>query len=92
MGKKASVTCEEVEAALLLDRNTGDDREEQSERVVGEENGGANGNENGNRDRRERCRRAARRLAARGEVFVTQNGKIVDPSTAKGVMIIQLPS
>jgi len=90
MGKKASVTCEEIEAVTLLDRNTGDDREQQSQGVAREEIGGANGNGNG--DRRERCRRAARRLAARGEIFVTQNGKIVDPSFAKGVMILRLPS
>jgi hypothetical protein len=35
---------------------------------------------------RERCRQAARRLAARGEILITQDGKAVDPSFAKGVM------
>lgn len=32
----------------------------------------------------EPARRAARRLVARGEVVVTQRGRVVDPSTAKG--------
>ncbi len=30
------------------------------------------------------ARRAARRLVARGEVEITQAGRVVDPSTAKG--------
>jgi hypothetical protein len=33
---------------------------------------------------RERCRQAARRLAARGELAIMQEGKVVDPSFAKG--------
>lgn len=36
------------------------------------------------RDRMEPARRAARRLVAAGEVEVTQGGRVVDPSTAKG--------
>lgn len=36
------------------------------------------------RDLMEPARRAARRLVAAGEVEVTQGGKVVDPSTAKG--------
>jgi len=40
---------------------------------------------------RERCRQTARRLAARGEVFITQGGKAVDPSFAKGTMELKLP-
>ncbi len=40
---------------------------------------------------RERCRQAARRLAARGEILITQDGKVVDPSFAKGVMELKLP-
>lgn len=36
------------------------------------------------RDLMEPARRAARRLVAAGEVEVTQRGKVVDPSTAKG--------
>lgn len=40
---------------------------------------------------RERCRQAARRLAARGEVVISQDGKLVDPSFAKGVLELSLP-
>ncbi|MEC9051221.1 MAG: DUF2256 and DUF3253 domain-containing protein [Actinomycetota bacterium] len=36
------------------------------------------------RDLMEPARRAARRLVAAGEVEITQGGKVVDPSTAKG--------
>ena len=36
------------------------------------------------RDLMEPARRAARRLVAAGEVEVTQGGRVVDPSTAKG--------
>ncbi len=32
----------------------------------------------------EPARRAARRLVAAGEIEITQNGRVVDPSTAKG--------
>lgn len=32
----------------------------------------------------EPARRAARRLVARGEIDITQGGRVVDPSTAKG--------
>jgi hypothetical protein len=38
---------------------------------------------------RQRSRQAARRLAARGEI--TQDGKAVDPSFAKGVMELKFP-
>ena len=40
---------------------------------------------------RERCSQAARRVAARGEILVTQDSKIVDPSFAKGVLQLKLP-
>ncbi len=36
------------------------------------------------RDLMEPARRAARRLVDSGEVEITQGGKVVDPSTAKG--------
>ena len=36
------------------------------------------------RDLMEPARRAARRLVARGEVEITQGGRVVDPSTARG--------
>ncbi len=37
----------------------------------------------------EPARRAARRLVARGEVEITQGGRVVDPSTAKGAIRIR---
>jgi Protein of unknown function (DUF3253) len=37
----------------------------------------------------EPARRAARRLVARGEVVITQGGRVVDPSTAKGPIRIR---
>jgi hypothetical protein len=42
------------------------------------------------RDLAEPARRAARRLAAAGEVTVMQNGRPVDPSTAKGEVQVRL--
>jgi len=41
------------------------------------------------RDLMEPARRAARRLVAAGEVVITQGGKVVDPSTAKGAIRIR---
>ncbi|WP_445258282.1 DUF3253 domain-containing protein [Nocardioides aurantiacus] len=41
------------------------------------------------RELMEPARRAARRLVAAGEVEVTQGGKVVDPSTAKGAIRIR---
>lgn len=41
------------------------------------------------RDLMEPARRAARRLVAAGEVEITQGGKVVDPSTAKGAIRIR---
>ena len=40
--------------------------------------------DDGWRDLVEPARRAARRLVAAGEVEITQGGRVVDPSTAKG--------
>ena len=37
----------------------------------------------------EPARRAARRLVERGEVVITQGGKVVDPSRAKGAIRIR---
>lgn len=37
----------------------------------------------------EPARRAARRLVDRGDVVITQGGKVVDPSTAKGAIRIR---
>lgn len=47
------------------------------------------GSEDGWRDLMEPARRAARRLVAAGEVEITQGGKVVDPSTAKGPIRIR---
>ena len=44
------------------------------------------------RDLMEPARRAARRLVARGEVEITQDGRVVDPSTAKGPIRIRRAS
>lgn len=41
------------------------------------------------RELMEPARRAARRLVARGEVEITQGGRVVDPSTAKGPIRIR---
>lgn len=38
---------------------------------------------------REKVRQAARRLSSQGKVVITQKGKPVDPSFAKGVMEIR---
>jgi len=40
----------------------------------------------------EPARRAARRLVAAGEVEITQGGRVVDPSTAKGPIRVRLTS
>jgi hypothetical protein len=37
----------------------------------------------------EPARAAARRLVARGEVEITQGGRVVDPSTAKGPLRVR---
>jgi hypothetical protein len=41
------------------------------------------------RDLMEPARRAARRLVDRGEVVITQGGRVVDPSTARGPIRIR---
>ncbi len=41
------------------------------------------------RESMEPARRAARRLVAAGEVEITQGGRVVDPSTAKGPIRIR---
>jgi hypothetical protein len=47
------------------------------------------GDDDGWRDLMEPARRAARRLVAAGEVEITQRGRVVDPSTAKGPIRIR---
>lgn len=48
------------------------------------------GTEDGWRDLMEPARRAARRLVAAGTVTITQGGRPVDPSTARGPIRIRL--
>ena len=48
------------------------------------------GDESSWRDLMEPARRAARRLVDRGQVEITQAGRVVDPSTAKGPIRIRL--
>lgn len=51
---------------------------------------GASGEDpDGWRDLMEPARRAARRLVEAGEVEITQSGRVVDPSTAKGPIRIR---
>ncbi|KAH6713056.1 hypothetical protein BKA61DRAFT_608419 [Leptodontidium sp. MPI-SDFR-AT-0119] len=93
-GLAAVVTCEEAEKEVLKERksDTADDTEHHSAVVSPEE---ADIDPRGPptpSKTRERCRQAARRLVARGEVVVTQSGKVVDPSFAKGVMELKFPS
>ena len=85
-GADAVVTCEEAEAETLkYDHLKTPNLEEISEE----------GSEPQTKSKplriRERCRQAARRLAARGEILITQDGKAVDPSFAKGVMELKFP-
>ncbi|MFC6285994.1 DUF3253 domain-containing protein [Nocardioides sp. GCM10027113] len=47
------------------------------------------GEDEGWRDLMEPARRAARRLVAAGEVEITQGGRVVDPSTARGAIRIR---
>lgn len=42
------------------------------------------GTEKTNKELMEKVRMSARLLVAKGEIVITQNGKVVDPSTAKG--------
>lgn len=42
------------------------------------------------RDEMETVRRAARRLVARGVLEITQGGRVVDPSTARGPIRLRL--
>jgi Protein of unknown function (DUF3253) len=90
-GFTAAVTCEEVEREVLQDKK----------KVLPDVRGLGVGMLTGTREAglssqpsrtRERCRQAARRLAARGEILITQDGKVVDPSFAKGVLQLTLSS
>lgn len=50
---------------------------------------GAQGHGDSWRELMEPARRAARRLVAQGGVEITQGGRVVDPSTAKGPIRIR---
>jgi len=43
-----------------------------------------------NKEKMEQVRQAARRLVAKGHIFITQKGQIVDPSLAKGPIRLKL--
>jgi hypothetical protein len=89
-GLAASVTCEEAEQEVLENKKHGHPDERDPE-TLHESPEDTKIDSQPSRTR-ERCRQAARRLAARGEIIITQNGKVVDPSFAKGVMELKLPS
>ncbi len=89
-GLAASIACEEAEQEALEYRKHVHPNEKDPE-TAHESPGDARIDSQPSRTR-ERCRQAARRLAARGEILITQNGKVVDPSFAKGVMKLRLPS
>ena len=73
----------ELEATIqqLLSTRTGTICPSDAARAVGTDDGW--------RDLMEPARRAARRLVAAGEVEITQGGRVVDPSTAKGPIRIR---
>ncbi len=82
--RKLTATDEALEASILdlLDARAASATICPSEaaRVVGGEDW---------RDLMESAREAARRLVARDEVEITQGGRVVDPSTAKGPIRIR---
>ncbi|EKD13788.1 uncharacterized protein L3040_005595 [Drepanopeziza brunnea f. sp. 'multigermtubi'] len=99
-GPAAVVTCEEAEEETLQERKwrvaedhnhtgpAGDSRNS-LDHVPGHVQAQAHAQPPSKT--RERCRQAARRLAARGDIVITQNGKVVEPSFAKGVMELKFP-
>ncbi|CZT02765.1 uncharacterized protein RAG0_09784 [Rhynchosporium agropyri] len=97
-GPAALVTCEEAEEEVLNERasssmNGTEEQATLSSQEEGDVDVELRGQSNLHLSKsRERCRQAARRLAARGEIVVTQNGKVVDPSFAKGIMELKFPS
>ncbi len=83
-------TALEVAVLELLDRRRGDGTICPSEAARAVHAAGAHPRDadpddpEGWRELMEPARRAARRLVAAGEVEITQGGRVVDPSTAKG--------
>ncbi|GAA3697089.1 hypothetical protein GCM10022204_11280 [Microlunatus aurantiacus] len=73
---------EDVTLSLLADRAA-------TSTICPSEVARAVGTEESWRTLMEPARRAARRLVAAGEVEITQGGRIVDPSTAKGAIRIR---
>ncbi len=80
--RRVSATDAALEQAILdlLDARSGTICPSEAARAVDAE---------GWRDLMEPARQAARRLAARDEVEITQGGRVVDPSTAKGPIRIR---
>ncbi|MGA1596500.1 MAG: DUF3253 domain-containing protein [Candidatus Nanopelagicales bacterium] len=80
--RRVSATDTALEQAILdlLDARTGTICPSEAARAVDAE---------GWRDLMEPARQAARRLVARDEVEITQGGRVVDPSTAKGPIRIR---
>jgi hypothetical protein len=91
-GLTATVTCEEAEREVLQDKKNFQPDEGSSGAAF--QSSPPNGTKAASEPSRtrERCRQAARRLAARGEILITQDGKAVDPSFAKGVIELKLAS
>ena len=90
-GLTATVTCEEAEREVLQDKKNFQPDEGSSGTAFQSSLEGTKAASEPSRTR-ERCRQAARRLAARGEILITQDGKVVDPSFAKGVIELKFPS
>ncbi len=80
--RRVSATDAALEQAILdlLDARSGTICPSEAARAVDAE---------GWRDLMEPARQAARRLAARDDVEITQGGRVVDPSTAKGPIRIR---
>ncbi|PBP16563.1 hypothetical protein BUE80_DR012689 [Diplocarpon rosae] len=93
-GPAAVVTCEEAEEQVLRERRPGV-AGEAVEAVVRDAPDAAvpepSRRASSPPRTRERCRQAARRLAVRGDIVITQAGKMVEPSFAKGVLELKFP-
>lgn len=84
--RKVKPVDRELEEAIrdLLGRTTGSICPSEAAKKVG-----GTESEDAWRELMEPARRAARRLVAVGEVEITQQGRVVDPSTAKGPIRIR---
>ena len=94
--RNAFITCEAAEKVTLAEHGRADGTGEGDGAVRADgvgEGEGTTGESTAKKvpsKTRERSRQAARRLVARGKVLITQEGKEVDPSFAKGVMELRL--